>query len=372
MTNVYIFAKIKHKVKILINSVTQNTNNTQEKSKYRDPLNRGVLLALSYSNEVGTIISDIAPRLGTALWAPTFMYLGADIYDKYKNDKDCYNPSGKRAFKRAIFQALTSLVAMPAAIILGKYIISPLGKLDKTGVSGNTKDAIYRHTKNIILQAHGYAFESYDNFKRAILTSLQNTINSRKNEKNTANIFSRIYKIIFTDKYQLLSNDEEKIMKFAEQNAKQTYEVFLALKNNDTKKVPKKILNQYNKILPKMKEMYNEADYSYQATRNALMEYQTSLIFKNKLLKTLSGSIVLFLLSKPINDFVDKQIMKKVIGPGIDQIVNASVNDSRLKKIFNDMKNNHLNINAGNVNTLNRPEKLASQPELTSKAAESP
>lgn len=50
---------------------------------------------MSYSSEVGTAISEIAPKLGASLFAPTFMYLGADIYDKYKNDKDSYNPSGK-------------------------------------------------------------------------------------------------------------------------------------------------------------------------------------------------------------------------------------------------------------------------------------
>ena len=111
-------------------------------------------------------------------------------------------------------------------------------------------------------------------------------------------------------------------------------------------------------MLPKMKEMYHEADYSYQATRNALMDYQTSLIFKNKLLKTISGITVLFLLTKPINDFVDKQIMKKVINPGIDQIAKVSVNDSRLKKIFNDMVNKSSIQNGKNGNTLPLPEKL--------------
>ena len=68
---------------------------------------------MSYSNEIGTAISEIAPKLGTALWAPTFLYLGADIYDKYKNDKDNYKPSGKRALKRAIFQGMTSFLLLP-------------------------------------------------------------------------------------------------------------------------------------------------------------------------------------------------------------------------------------------------------------------
>lgn len=78
------------------------------------------------------------------------------------------------------------------------------------------------------------------------------------------------------------------------------------------KKIPHKVLKKYNKILPVMKEMYKDGDYSYQATRNALKEYQNSLIFKNKLLKTLSGLGTLFLLATPINTFVDKQLMKNI------------------------------------------------------------
>ncbi len=358
-------------------NTTNNTTNkpnkekTSNKSKYHDPLNKGIMIALSNSNEIGTAISDIAPKLGAALWAPTFMYLGADIYDKYKNDKDNYDPSGKRAFKRAIYQALTSIVTLPAAIILGKYIISPLGKLGKSGISGNAKDEIYRHTRNIISQAHGYAFESSDNFKTLIITTLENTIKSRKNKRDTSNIISKYYKKIFSSRYQLLNNDEQKLIKFAEQNAQKTYEIFEAIKHNDTQKVPKKILKMYKKILPKMKEMYNEADYSYQATRNALMEYQTSLIFKNKLLKTISGITVLFLLTKPVNNFVDKQIMKKVINPSIDQIANTPIRETRLRKIFNDMRINTPNSADKNENTSAPQEKLLTQPELKSKAAES-
>ena len=77
----------------MINTV----NSDKQKYKYHDPLNRPIPVLMSYSSEIGTAISEIAPKLGAALWAPTFMYLGADIYDKYKNDKDNYNPSAKRA-----------------------------------------------------------------------------------------------------------------------------------------------------------------------------------------------------------------------------------------------------------------------------------
>ena len=327
----------------LANKTTENKDKT--KNKYHDPLNSKAMVMMSYSNEIGTAIAEIAPKLGAALWAPTFMYLGADIYDKYKNDKNKYNPSGERAFKRAVFQGLTSIVALPAAIILGQYIISPLSRLDKSGISGNAKEAIYRHTRNVIDQAHGTALENSKSFTDIITTTLKNKIKARKDEKNTINIFTKLYNKFFTHRYDLLSDDESKLLKFAKINAEKTFEILEAIKHDHSEKVPKKIYNKYKAILPKMKEMYKEGDYAYQASRNALKEYQTSLIFKNKLLKTLSGTTVLILLAKPINDFVDKQIMKKLINPGIDQLTHASVNNSRIKGIFNDMKEKNSKTN---------------------------
>lgn len=352
-----------------ISSQDTNTKNIHE--KYKDPLSKKLPVLMSYSSEVGTAISEIAPKLGTALFAPTFMYLGADIYDKYKNDKDSYHPSAKRALKRAIYQGLTSIVALPAVIIAGQCIVSPLGKLGKAGISGNAKDAVYKHIKNVIDQAHGSALKSSENFNKIITETLENKIKVRNNEKRTINFFKKLYNKYFTERYDLLSSDKDKIIKFAQENALKTFEIKNALKNGNTKKIPRKVLNEYNKILPVMKEMYKDGDYSYQATRNALKEYQNSLIFKNKLLKTLSGLGTLFLLATPINTFVDKQLMKKYISPGIDQISHGFVNESRMKSIFNDMKEKITNPNDKNEKTSNLIQKLKIQPELKSKAEES-
>lgn len=352
-----------------ISSQDTNTKNIHE--KYKDPLSKKLPVLMSYSSEVGTAISEIAPKLGTALFAPTFMYLGADIYDKYKNDKDSYHPSAKRALKRAIYQGLTSIVALPAVIIAGQCIVSPLGKLGKAGISGNAKDAVYKHIKNVIDQAHGSALKSSENFNKIITETLENKIKVRNNEKRTIKFFKKLYNKYFTERYDLLSSDKDKIIKFAQENALKTFEIKNALKNGNTKKIPRKVLNEYNKILPVMKEMYKDGDYSYQATRNALKEYQNSLIFKNKLLKTLSGLGTLFLLATPINTFVDKQLMKKYISPGIDQISHGFVNESRMKSIFNDMKEKITNPNDKNEKTSNLIQKLKIQPELKSTAEES-
>lgn len=47
-------------------------------------------------------------------------------------------------------------------------------------------------------------------------------------------------------------------------------------------------------------------------------KYQASLIFKNKLLKTIAGLTSIVLFAKPINDCVEKYIMKKYVNQGID------------------------------------------------------
>ncbi len=353
-----------------ISSTDVNKKNMQE--KYKDPLNKPLPVIMSYSNEIGTAISEIAPKLGTALWAPTFMYLGADIYDKYKNDKDNYNPSGKRALKRAIYQGLTSIVALPAVIVAGQCIVSPLGKLGKSGISGNAKEAVYKHIKNVIDQAHGSALENMTNFNNIITETLENKINVRNNEKRTINFVKRFYNRYFTERYDLLSSDKSKIIKFAQENAQHTFKIKHALKHGDEKKVPRKVLQKYKNILPIMKEMYKDGDYAYQATRNALKEYQNSLIFKNKLLKTLGGIGTLLFLATPINTFVEKQLMKKYISPGIDQISNNFVNESRMKSIFNDMKERITNHDDRNGQTSNLLQKSKIQHESKSKAEGSP
>ena len=351
--------------------VPEKTENHKHKHKhkYHDPLNKKIPVLMSYSNEIGTAISEIAPRLGAALWAPTFMYLGADIYDKYKNDKDNYKPSGKRALKRAIFQGMTSLIALPAVIFAAQSAISPLAQLDQWGINGNTKDAVYKHTKSVIAQAHGTALDSYEEFNNAIKTTLENKIRARRNEKKTANIFKRFWNKLFTQRYVLLSADKAQILTFAEANAKKTFDILTALKNEDKKNIPHRIYKKYKKTLPTIREMYKDADYSHQATRHALIEYQKSLIFKNKMLKTFGGFTALILLANPINNFVDKQIMKRFINPGIDQISKNLVYDTKMKTIFSNMEASK-STSDKNANSSNLLQRLKNQRELKSKAVE--
>ena len=120
------------KVQPVTHNVTSDTqthkkHHKSKEKKYKDPLNSWGIRVLTYSSEIGATVNEIAPRLTFALWVPSFMYLGADIYDKYKNDKNEYSPSSKRAVKESIRQALTFFILPSAATILGQKMTSPVG-----------------------------------------------------------------------------------------------------------------------------------------------------------------------------------------------------------------------------------------------------
>ena len=66
----------------------EHQKNKRIEKNYKDPLNSWGIRALMYSSEIGATVNEIAPKVTFALWVPSFMYLGADIYDKYKNDKN--------------------------------------------------------------------------------------------------------------------------------------------------------------------------------------------------------------------------------------------------------------------------------------------
>ncbi len=322
-----------------------NITPISENKPYKDPLKK--LSILSYSNEAGAAIAEIAPRFGSVLWIPTFMYLGADIYDKYKNDQDNYNPSTKRAFKQTVYQGITNLLALPTVIYGGQCLVSPLGRIDKSGISGNAKDAIYKHIKDVIEEAHGDTLDNLENFQKFVISTLQNKIEARSNEKNTINFLKKIYNKIFTQRYTLLRGNKDKIIEFARLNTQKAFEIFTKLKNNDTKNIPKLVNKKYHEALPAMREMYMD-DYSYHAAKTALKELQNAMIFKNKILKTAGGITALFLLANPVNKFVDKYVMKKFVNPQIDNFTPNIIYNSKIKQILDGINNSQENNTAIN------------------------
>lgn len=318
---------IKVETKIKNTKATESTPKREEK-KYKDPLNSWGVRVLMYSSEVGATVNEIAPNLTFALWVPAFMYLGADIYDKYKNDKNKFSPSGKRGMKEVIRQALTFFILPSAATIFGQKLTSPIGKLISDKLSINAKDGIYRHSKSVIEQSLHEHLSNKENFKEFMKTSLENRVKSLANTKETDNIFRKFYRY-FTGYFSMVDADDKKLYSFAEKNADKIIELKEKLQNNNIdKSIPKRIFKKYHEVLPIMQKIYGK-DYTENALKTALKDYQNYLIVKNKIIKTIGGVISCLLFTQPISYLVNKILMPKYITPGMDIII-SKFNESNL------------------------------------------
>lgn len=320
-----------------INKAPQNGPQPTEKEltdnneQYQDPLSDWKIRSLSYSNEIGAALNVIAPRVGAALWIPTFMYLGADIYDKYKNDKNVYNPSSKRGLEQVISQSFTSILLPAVPILIGQKLTSPIGRIFSDRLSINEKDATIKHIHGFLDHAVGEIFENKDIYEEKLKTSLSNRINAIKHDIKTDNIFKKVYKF-FNGDYALANTKKEKLEKFIQQNCQDIFEIkddLLNGKKND--KISKKIYEQYMNDTPILEQLYGE-DKGRQALRSTLKKYETSLIFRNKLIKTMGGIIALILLIKPIDLFTQKTLIEKVVDPGID-ILNNTIYETNLMRL---------------------------------------
>lgn len=306
----------------------EHKQNKKIEKNYKDPLNSWGIRALMYSSEIGATVNEIAPKLTFALWVPSFMYLGADIYDKYKNDKNEFSPSSKRGVKEAIRQAFSFFILPTGATILGQKLTSPLGKLISDKLSINAKDGIYRHTKDVIDQSIGHNFNNKDKFKTFLINSLKNKVTSLENSKKTDNIFKKFHRYLKGD-FSLADSDNKKLYAFAEKNANLLFEIKDALQNNKKhKNIPERIYKKYNKTLPIMKHLYGEDCTDY-ALKTALKEYQNTLIVKNKITKTIGGVVSCLLLTQPISYIVNKILMPKYITPGVE-IISLKFRESNL------------------------------------------
>ena len=323
------------------NKKPESAQNKQNSKKYHDPLNQKWMVALSYSNELGAAIYEIAPKLSQILWIPPLMYLGADIYDKYKNDKNHYNPSRTRAVEQAIYQGLSSFVFPAAAILAGQNLTSPIAKLLNKGLSVNAKKDTLLHMSNAVDQCVGDIFDDREKFKKFFSDSLENKIRACKNEKQSDHWLKKIFKNL-SGKYALANCKKAKIMNYADENI----DMLIKIKEDlQAKKKPPEIsLSSYRKYMreyPVLKETYGEI-FANNALRYSLKTYINKLQFGNKLLKTIGGLIAMILSIKPIDAFVKKVVMPNYIDPGIEKFNKALLDSSNLKK--------HIKRGAGKTN----------------------
>lgn len=313
----------------------EQTTSEKKEKKYTDPLMNWPVRGLAYSNELGAALSEIAPKLGVLLWFPAMLYFGADIYDKYKNEKTSYDPNAKRGTEQAIFQLLASVVLPTTAVVAGQKTASVMGAMGKTGLTLQTQEEIVNFMQEFNSRRHFGSFtnkrqEFKDHFVESLTTKREKLIRENK-IKNPLSIFANA---IFTTRHpeSIAMSQKDKVLKFADKNINKMFRMYDELmENKRPQEFSNKMWNHFNKL--KMKYSF-DPDYKNtflrDAAEDAIKLYQKSQMTKAKMLKTLGGFVALGLAIKPIDTFVEKVIIKKVVEPNLNNVF--SYNNKDLKK----------------------------------------
>lgn len=313
---------------------TQQLNNTKQngqskpsfkkdislEGKYEDPLLNWPVRGLAYSNEIGVGIKEIAPKLGMLMWVPALMYFGADIYDKYKNDKNSYNPSSKRGFEQAVFQALASVILPTAAIQLGQSTISALAKNSKAGLTLQAKEETSKFLLDYMERHKLYKFaNNVDDYKSRLSSSLETYVADIASEHKAKNPIVKLFKALFHPKSALINANPEKLKTFIDQKVDTLFDIRKTLlEGNKPKQLSEKLFRDFREIQPTFKKE-NAEYYISKAAKHVIKKYEHAQILKPQLLKTLGGFAALGLLIKPIDMFVEKTIMTKFVEPGLSK-----------------------------------------------------
>ena len=280
-------------------------NRTIDKTtgEYKDPLMRWPLRGAAFTNEVGEALRPVIGNYATLSWVPALMYIGADVYDKYKNDKNEYSPDSRRCLKQAVFQGMASIFLPLIAVKLGQNIISQFGKFGQDKISLNSKEHVSKLAEQFIANGKMHAFDGRD--KECTREFLNITANSLdyKDKKRTVKKLRKIFK----------ADKNERLAKYSETTIKDLIKLRKDILNPTTEVKSSKWYSHYIKAL-------KNGQTENVAVKSVLSDFQKNKMLKGNFLKTLGGFIALGLAIKPIDYFVEEVLIGKYVGPGIDSI----------------------------------------------------
>ncbi len=265
--------------------VNFDASKKKKEKKYVDPLAKWPLRGLGYTNDIGVAINEIAPTAARLFWVPALMYFGADVYDKYKNKGNKYDPNAKRAFSQAVFQAFASIILPTVFGHLGQSAFSQIDKYRGDKVSTNAKEQTLRFIRG---HASTHDIFNTNQSQEEILETFDKRFNTfysgSKRHYQRQNIFAKMYDKTLNNckKGAIANSDETKLKTFAK---KELTELLKTCKDNET----------LEKITDKK-------------------------IFKLKTWKSLGSFTALLLTVKLIDEFVESVIIKKVVEPQMNRI----------------------------------------------------
>ncbi|MBE7708988.1 MAG: hypothetical protein E7Z93_00920 [Cyanobacteria bacterium SIG32] len=292
-----------------------------KKKEYNDPLMKWPVRGMAFTNDIGAAIMDIAPKAGMMFWVPALMYFGADIYDKYRNDKDSYDPSAKRGMKQAAFQAFASILFPIAAVHLGQKTASIAGKMGKTGLSLQTREEIIEHHAEY-MSNYKLRHQAPDVYKKQYAEALDNYIDETMRQRQTKNPFKIVMNAIFGGKHRdnlSSANQRPKIHEFITERIDKMFETRQQL--IDGKKptgISEKMFEKFQTLKAEYKKTPAHAhDYTEKAAKDIVKAIEKNKIFKIKFAKTIGGFVALGALIQPIDKFVEHVIIEKFVDPSL-------------------------------------------------------
>ncbi len=326
--------------------VQKEVQTDKNNNKYKDPLRNWPLKGLAYSNELGAVIAPISPKLGAALWVPAWMYIGADVYDKWKNDDTTYNPSGKRGLKEAVFQSFASIAMPTAAVGIGQRIASFLARFTRTGLSAKSREDVLRQSLDYMKSHSLHTFvDDPSKYTEGFTEEIKILAEDSRGAFKTFGLGKKIRSFLtpFKDMDNISFAKPDKLATYASKQADRVMSMRADLMNNVRPKgMSKRLFAQFQKRQLEYKAKYAADKYMGKAAKSILEDFHKSQIFKTKMVKTLGGFVALALLIKPIDNFVEKIVIKKTVEPGIDFLQTSYtniMNSDKLKKSINSAEN---------------------------------
>lgn len=323
----------------------KNSVEIQKKKAYDDPLKKWPLVGLSYFNDIGAVVSGISPKVGYAIRMPAMMYIGADIYDKYKNDNDSYNPSTSRGIKEATLIAVGGTVIPSFIARLGEKIASTANRISPTGLSTKAKENVLNRSLEYMQANSLHTFvDNVEGYKEGFKNSVAQFAQDAKAEFKALHPIKKILTVInpFTDTDTIAFAKQAKLDKYAEKQAQKILSMREELlQNRKPKGMSKHLFNKFQEVQADYKRIYPADRYMGKAAKTILKDYHKQQIFTNKLIKTAGGLALITLMADVTNNFVEKYVIKKTVEPGLEFLSNgytnlASYRDKNTEpKIFN-------------------------------------
>ncbi len=287
--------------KVKLTPIKQKTKKEEIKEIIQnpdDPLAKYPLRAFAYSNEVGAAVSAM-PVWGKAaellLWIPALMYLGADIYDKYRRgEKGNYTKaSAAAAVQQAIFQALASVILPITAVKAGQKIAGYTAGFDGTHLSADAKEETYNRlldefdnknfAKGSVVTPDGTLKSGFARVKERIIEEkLKPALESTRKDLKTEGVFAKIVRFFGHTKRPVASAraNEKDVLDFFEKQAKNLFDKQTILENSSREE----IASQH----PELLNLYDKATKNSEKRARLLIEKSPDYLVK-KILNSESG-----------------------------------------------------------------------------------